>query len=38
LIPWIRGWGANIEVLEPQILRDRWLSDARDLIKRHGGS
>jgi predicted DNA-binding transcriptional regulator YafY len=38
LIPWIRGWGANIEVLEPQILRDRWLSDARDLINRHGGS
>ncbi len=36
LIPWIRGWGANIEVLEPPMLREKWLADARDLIARHG--
>ena len=36
LIPWIRGWGANVEVLEPPALREKWLVDARDLIARHG--
>lgn len=34
LIPWIRGWGASIEVLEPPALREKWLADARATLER----
>lgn len=37
LIPWIRGWGAKVEVLEPQGLREIWLNDARAVIEKFGG-
>lgn len=38
LIPWIRGWGANIEVIEPENLRRKWLEEARVLLERYGGT
>jgi CRISPR-associated endonuclease/helicase Cas3 len=37
LIPWIRGWGANVEVLEPMSLRQLWLADARAVVEKFGG-
>ncbi len=37
LIPWIRGWGANVEVLEPRSLREQWVADARALVEKFGG-
>jgi CRISPR-associated endonuclease/helicase Cas3 len=36
LMSWIRGWGANVEILEPQSLKDEWLNDARELLRLHG--
>lgn len=38
LISWIRGWGPNVEVLEPARLRERWLSDAREVLYLYGGA
>ena len=35
LMPFIRGWGAKVEVLEPQGLRLRWLEDAREVVQRY---
>lgn len=35
LMPFIRGWGAKVEVLEPQGLRQRWLEDAREVVRRY---
>ena len=35
--PWIRGWGADVEVLEPQELRDRLTGAARRLARLYGG-
>jgi CRISPR-associated endonuclease/helicase Cas3 len=37
LMPWIRGWGANVEVLEPPELRAKWLADARAIVQKYGG-
>jgi predicted DNA-binding transcriptional regulator YafY len=37
LIPWIRSWGANVEVLEPLALRQRWLAEAQAIVERFGG-
>lgn len=36
ILPWIRGWGGQVEVLEPQILRDKWLEEAWVLWKKFG--
>ena len=36
LIPWIRGWGANCEVLEPTELREEMEGEARALAKLYG--
>jgi len=36
LIPWIRGWGAACEVLEPAELRDRMIGEARQLAEVYG--
>jgi CRISPR-associated endonuclease/helicase Cas3 len=36
LIPFIRGWGANVEVLEPLSLRQQWIKDARAVVERFG--
>ncbi len=29
MIPWIRGWGADCEVIEPEALRERMMGEAR---------
>jgi len=36
LKPWIRTWGANVEVLEPAYLRDEMIGEARALAQRYG--
>jgi CRISPR-associated endonuclease/helicase Cas3 len=33
LMSWIRGWGANVQILEPKNLRELWLNDAREVIR-----
>jgi CRISPR-associated endonuclease/helicase Cas3 len=37
LMSWIRGWGANVEILEPKSLKNEWLAEARALIEKFGG-
>ena len=37
LIPWIRGWGSNCQVLKPKSLQAEWLEDARELMRKFGG-
>lgn len=37
VLVWVRGWGANVEVVEPQALRQRWLEDCREVVARYGG-
>lgn len=36
--PWIRGWGADCEVLEPAELRNELIRETRKLIKRYGSA
>lgn len=36
MLPWIRGWGADVEVLAPEELRDRLAGEARRLAKAYG--
>jgi len=36
MMPWIRGWGADVEVLEPLELRDRMAGEARRLAEAYG--
>jgi len=36
LKPWIRTWGANVEVLEPAYLRDEMIGEARALAHVYG--
>ncbi len=36
LKPWIRGWGANCEALEPPDLRDELMGEARQLAHLYG--
>ena len=38
MLPWIRGWGADCEVLEPEALRDELTGTARALAERYGWS
>lgn len=38
LLPWIRSWGAKVEVLEPQVLRDAVAAEALKLAAVYGGS
>jgi CRISPR-associated endonuclease/helicase Cas3 len=33
MLPWIRGWGAEVEVLEPAGLRDQLVKEARRLAR-----
>jgi CRISPR-associated endonuclease/helicase Cas3 len=33
MLPWIRGWGADVEVVEPAELRDRIMGEARRLAE-----
>lgn len=36
MLPWIRGWGADVEVLKPQELRERMMGEARRLAQLYG--
>jgi predicted DNA-binding transcriptional regulator YafY len=33
VLVWVRTWGANVEVMEPRTLRERWLEDAREIVR-----
>lgn len=33
LLSWVQSWGAKVEVLEPESLRQRWLEEARAIAK-----
>jgi len=36
MLPWIRGWGADVEVLAPPSLRDEMIGEARALARLYG--
>jgi len=36
MVPWIRGWGADVEVVEPKELRERMTGEARRLARMYG--
>lgn len=36
MMPWIRGWGADVEVLEPEGLRQRMAAEMRRAAKTYG--
>lgn len=36
MVPWVRGWGADVEVLEPQELRETLMGEAKALAERYG--
>ncbi len=36
VMAWIRGWGPRVEVLSPTRVRDLWLEEARELLRRYG--
>lgn len=36
MMPWIRGWGADVEVLEPQEVREAMMGEARGLAELYG--
>jgi len=36
MVPWVRSWGADVEVLEPVELRNRILKDIRHLARYYG--
>jgi CRISPR-associated endonuclease/helicase Cas3 len=36
MIPWLRGWGADVEVLEPKELRETMIGEAKALAERYG--
>ncbi len=36
MLPWIRGWGADVEVLAPEKLREQMAGEARRLAKAYG--
>ena len=31
ILSWVQSWGPRVEVLEPEMLRTRWLSEARQV-------
>lgn len=37
MLPWIRGWGADVEVVGPKRLRAQMLGDARQQVRQYGG-
>lgn len=36
MLPWIRGWGADCEVLEPVVLRETLMGEAKAMAERYG--
>ncbi|EYB68167.1 transcriptional regulator [Deinococcus phoenicis] len=35
VMAWIRGWGPRVEVLAPPWIRELWLEEARELLRRY---
>jgi predicted DNA-binding transcriptional regulator YafY len=35
VLVWARSWGPQVEILEPQSLREIWLADARAIVERY---
>jgi predicted DNA-binding transcriptional regulator YafY len=38
MIPWIRAWGADVEVLEPKELREMMMGEAKAMAEKYGWS
>ena len=36
MLPWIRGWGADCEVLEPKELRETLMGEAKAMAEQYG--
>jgi len=36
MVPWIRGWGADVEVVEPKELREALMAESRKLARLYG--
>jgi CRISPR-associated endonuclease/helicase Cas3 len=36
MLPWIRGWGADVEVVGPEELREKMLAESRRMAKVYG--
>ena len=36
MLPWIRGWGADVEVVEPESLRNKLTGETRQLAETYG--
>jgi CRISPR-associated endonuclease/helicase Cas3 len=36
MLPWIRGWGADVEVLEPEELRETLMGEAKVMAELYG--
>ena len=36
MLPWIRGWGADVEVLEPVVLREKMMGEAKRMAEQYG--
>ena len=36
MLPWVRGWGADVEVLEPKELREELMGEAKRLMRVYG--
>jgi len=36
MYPWIRGWGADVEILEPEYLRQRFIVEIREMVEKYG--
>ena len=35
LLPWILGWGPRVEVVGPPRVREKWLEEAKELLRRY---
>lgn len=36
MYPWIRGWGADVEIMEPEYLRQRFIGEIKAMGKKYG--
>jgi CRISPR-associated endonuclease/helicase Cas3 len=36
ILPWIRGWGAAVEILEPQAFREEMMDEVRKMSRLYG--
>lgn len=36
MLPWVRGWGASVEVLEPKELREEMMGEAKAMAEKYG--